>query len=75
MDTDMDYESYFRRLNDVVVYATDPGTREVSLLHRQAEGAWHCALCDSVRCRHSEIAALADLERDAGGDAGDHPGY
>lgn len=54
--TDAGYEIYFRRPDDCVVYAADTSQREVSLLHHQGEGEWHCALCDSTRCRHTEVA-------------------
>lgn len=60
----MDYEIYFRRPNDCVIYAPDNETREVSLLHRRGDGEWHCALCDSTHCRHAEVAACAARERD-----------
>lgn len=57
------YEVYFRRPNDAVVYAADPGAHEVSLLHRYPDGAWHCALCNATRCRHIEAAEAAHRER------------
>jgi hypothetical protein len=59
----MEYEIYFRRPNDCVVYARNPDVREVSLLHRRRGGEWHCALCDSTRCPHVEVAEQAVRER------------
>lgn len=60
----MDYEIYFRRPDDCVVFTPISEKREVSLLHRRRDGEWHCALCDSTGCRHSEFAARAARERD-----------
>lgn len=62
----MEYETYFRRPDDCVVYAPPTEAREVSLVHRQRNGEWHCALCDSTRCRHADAAEEADREREAG---------
>lgn len=53
------YDVYFRRPDDAVVYATPPAPRETSLLHRGGDGRWHCALCDSTDCRHTEAADRA----------------
>ena len=58
----MEYELYFRRPDDCVVYSADPETREVSLVHRQRDGIWHCALCRSTGCRHVHVAARATGE-------------
>lgn len=60
----MNYHVYFRRPDDCVVY-TQAGRSDVSLVHRQADGRWHCALCGATRCQHSHAAAHADDE--AGG--------
>lgn len=59
----MEYEVFFRRPNDCVVFAPITETKEVTLLHRQRDGAWHCALCDSTSCRHGEVAERAARER------------
>lgn len=64
--TTMDgYEVYFRRPNDAVVYAASTDVSEVSLLHRDSDGRWHCALCDAHACRHIDVARSAALDRTA----------
>ena len=58
----MAFEVYFRRTdasNDCVVYNPTAARPDVSLLHRQADGFWHCALCDSTQCRHTSAADAA----------------
>lgn len=61
----MPYEVYFRRPNDAVVFAETAEVKEVSLLHRNADGAWHCALCDATECRHAAAAEAAHGDRTA----------
>ncbi len=51
------YEVYpFRPPDNVVVYAPVDAPREISLVKRQGDGRWHCALCDSTGCRHARAA-------------------
>lgn len=57
----MDYQVYFRRQDDGVVF-TQAEPRDVSLVHRLADGRWHCALCAATHCHHSHAAARADHE-------------
>lgn len=57
------YEVYFRRPDDCVVFAPANVSREISLLHRTADGQWHCALCDTTRCRHTEAAEAGEAGR------------
>jgi hypothetical protein len=67
----MEYEVYFRRADDCVVFAPSTERREISLLRRRADGTWHCALCDSTSCRHTVAAEEADRDRELVG-AGSH---
>jgi hypothetical protein len=53
------YEVYFRRPDDAVVYAAVTGPTEVSLVHRNADGSWHCSLCNATECHHVEAARNA----------------
>lgn len=58
----MHYHVYFRRPDDCVVYAPATEHHEVSLVHRVADGSWHCALCGATDCRHAAAALRADDE-------------
>ncbi len=53
------YEVYFRRPDDAVVYAAVTGHNEVSLVHHNGDGSWHCALCDATECKHIQAARAA----------------
>mgnify|MGYP006302808149 CR=1 FL=1 len=57
--TGTEYEVYFRRPDDAIVYASVPDHGEVSLVHRNADGSWHCALCNATDCRHVHVARTA----------------
>lgn len=59
------FEVYFRRPDDCVVYAPIGAPQEISLLHRQADGSWHCALCGETRCRHTAAAEASLRNRSA----------
>ena len=50
------FEVYFRRPDDAVVYTRTVDSREVSLVHRNRDDSWHCALCDATECRHIKAA-------------------
>ncbi|MFW5947202.1 MAG: hypothetical protein ACOCUW_01810 [Gemmatimonadota bacterium] len=56
------YEVYFRRPHDAVVFASTPERSEISLVHRNGDGSWHCALCDATHCRHVRVARRAAEE-------------
>ncbi len=57
--TRTDYEVYFRRPDDAVVWAPIAGHNEISLVHHNHDDSWHCALCNSTDCQHARAARSA----------------
>jgi alanyl-tRNA synthetase len=64
------FEVYFHRPDDCVVYAPTNAPQEISLVHRQSDGSWHCALCGGTHCRHTAAAEASLLTRHAPGSDG-----
>lgn len=59
------YEVYFRRPDDAVVWAQITDHTEISLVHHNRDGSWHCALCNTTDCRHVVAAQAAAAETSA----------